>query len=380
MLGKSDGGGHGAVDGGSFGVLAYRHIRPDSLACISTLGLRVGRCTTPLTSGQTMYANTLSAAVLMALCLSLPVAAAELSATPASPPADAAPVHAAIVQDSASDDVTRAQVWLDRAHFSPGEIDGVFGSNVSKAVAGFQRSRGLTDSGMLDAPTWVELEREGAPALIDYTISAEDAAGPYIKMPVDIVAKSELESLGFGSAAEALGERFHASPALLESLNPGKKLDLAGEIIRVPNVGGASELPKGSRVIVDQSELTVTLVDADDRVIAQFPATTGSSHDPLPLGDWKIKGVARNPVFHYDPELFWDANPGNAKAVLPAGPNNPVGVTWIDLSKEHYGIHGTPEPAKIGKTESHGCIRLTNWDAVLLANSVYPGMPATLRD
>ena len=247
-------------------------------------------------------------------------------------------------------------------------------------MAGFQRSRGLPDSGMLDAATWVELEREGAPALIDYTITTEDAAGPYIEIPASLVKRSELAALGFRSAAEALGERFHASPALLQSLNPGKRLDLAGEIIQVPNVNGVSELPKGSRVVVDQSELTVALLDADDRVIAQFPATTGSSHDPLPLGDWKIKGVARNPVFHYDPKLFWDANPGNAKAVLPAGPNNPVGVTWIDLTKEHYGIHGTPEPAKIGKTESHGCIRLTNWDAVRLANSVYPGMPATLRD
>ena len=327
-----------------------------------------------------MNANPIAVAVLAALCLSAPIAAAVPAVTPAQASSAVAPAHAEVVQDSASDDVTRAQVWLDRAYFSPGEIDGVFGSNVSKAVAGFQRSRGLPDSGMLDAATWVELEREGAPALIDYTITAEDAAGPYIEIPASLVKRSELAALGFRSAAEALGERFHASPALLQSLNPGKRLDLAGEIIQVPNVNGVSELPKGSRVVVDQSELTVALLDADDRVIAQFPATTGSSHDPLPLGDWKIKGVARNPVFHYDPKLFWDANPGNAKAVLPAGPNNPVGVTWIDLTKEHYGIHGTPEPAKIGKTESHGCIRLTNWDAVRLANSVYPGMPATLRD
>ncbi|MGE4071802.1 MAG: L,D-transpeptidase family protein [Lysobacterales bacterium] len=327
-----------------------------------------------------MYANPIAIAVLAALCLSASSAAAAPAETPAEDSNAAAPVHADVVQDSTSDDVTRAQVWLDRAHFSPGEIDGVFGSNVSKAVAGFQRSRGLPDSGMLDAATWIELEREGAPALIDYTITAEDAAGPYIEIPTDLTERSELAALGFRSAGEALGERFHASPALLLALNPGKRLDLAGEIIQVPNIGDLSELPKASRVIVDQSDLTVALVDADDRVIAQFPATTGSSHDPLPIGDWKIKGVARNPVFHYDPELFWDANPGNAKAVLPAGPNNPVGVAWIDLSKEHYGIHGTPEPATIGKTESHGCIRLTNWDAMRLAGAVYPGMPATLRD
>lgn len=288
--------------------------------------------------------------------------------------------HAPIVQDSASDDVTHAEVLLERAHFSPGEIDGVFGSNVAKAVAGFQRSRGLPDSGELDEATWAELERDSTPTLIDYTITDADAAGPYIEIPTDMIEKSKLPALGFRSSAEALGERFHSSPELLQSLNPGKKLDLAGEIIRVPNVEGLAPLPKASKLIVDQSDLTVSLLDDADRVIAQFPATTGSSHDPLPIGDWKVKGVARNAVFNYDPDLFWNGNPKHDKAVLPAGPNNPVGGIWIALSKAHYGIHGTPEPSMIGKTESHGCIRLTNWNAALLADAVRPGMLATLQD
>jgi lipoprotein-anchoring transpeptidase ErfK/SrfK len=124
----------------------------------------------------------------------------------------------------------------------------------------------------------------------------------------------------------------------------------------------------------------VSLLDEAGKVVAQYPASTGSEHDPLPIGDWKIKGVGKNPVFHYNPQLFWDAKAADTKATLPAGPNNPVGVVWIDLSKDHYGIHGTPEPSKIGKTQSHGCIRMTNWSALEVSQAVKPGMTATLQD
>ena len=133
-------------------------------------------------------------------------------------------------------------------------------------------------------------------------------------------------------------------------------------------------------MVVDKSDFTVSLLDAADKVIAQYPASTGSEHDPLPVGEWKIQGVAKSPVFHYNPDLFWDADPKHAKATIPAGPNNPVGVVWVDLSKEHYGIHGTPEPSKIGKTESHGCIRMTNWSALAMAAAVKPGLPAILQE
>jgi len=135
-----------------------------------------------------------------------------------------------------------------------------------------------------------------------------------------------------------------------------------------------------AQVIVDKSDSTVALADAGGKVYAQYPATTGSEHDPLPIGEWKINGVARDPVFHYNPDLFWDADPSHAKAKIPAGPNNPVGVAWIDLSKPHYGIHGTPEPSTIGKTQSHGCIRLTNWSAREVASAVAPGTPALLQE
>ena len=151
-------------------------------------------------------------------------------------------------------------------------------------------------------------------------------------------------------------------------------------MIRVPNIDGAAELPKAAKVVVDKSELVVMLLDAEGKVYAQFPVSAGSRRDPLPIGDWKINGVARNPVFNYNPKLFWDGNPAHGKATLPAGPNNPVGVAWIDLSKPHYGIHGTPEPASVGKAQSHGCIRLTNWDAKAVAAAVDANVPVTLQE
>jgi lipoprotein-anchoring transpeptidase ErfK/SrfK len=308
-------------------------------------------------------------------------------------PATAAPARAALNADTVNAAgksgpaakpgtaaVLRAQILLDRAHFSSGEIDGATGGNLRAAVQGYQKAHGLDGTGSMNAATWSALNADAAEALVTYTIADADVAGPFQPIPEDMAEKAKLPALGFASAEEGLAEKFHASPALLKRLNPGKDLSRAGEQIVVPNVEGTEPLPKGGKIVVDKSARTLTLFDTSGRVIAQFPASTGSEHDPLPVGDWKVTGISKNPVFYYNPKLFWDADAGEKKAKIPAGPNNPVGVVWINLSKPHYGIHGTPVPGSIGKTQSHGCIRLTNWDASALASSVGGGTDVVLQE
>ena len=297
-------------------------------------------------------------------------AATAVSANAAASPAIAPPVV---------NNILRAQVLLDRAHFSSGEIDGTVGSNLRRAVTGFQKLRQLPVTGKLDDATWAALKADPAPTLDVYTLTAEDIAGPYAPVPAAMGDKAKLARLGYASLLEALGEKFHSSPALLRKLNPGKTFKRAGEQLLVPNVVNAPPLPKAATVLVDATEGTLTLLDAGGMPIAQFPASTGSKHDPLPEGRWTVLGVAVNPDYRYNPKLFWDAKPGDVKARIAPGPNNPVGVAWIDLSKDHYGIHGTPEPANIGKTQSHGCIRLTNWDVMKVVKAITRGATVLLQ-
>lgn len=314
----------------------------------------------------------------------LPAATFSPAATPPSPPATPAPSAGPSVTTSASSassprDALRLQVLLDRAHFSPGEIDGTSGGNTARALDAFRRERGLRAGGPATEEDWRALETDGAPTLVDYTLTENDVKGPYQRsIPVDMMEKAKLDALSYTSPLEALGERFHASPKLLRSLNAGGSFARTGEVVRVPNVH-SDPAGRAAKIVVTESDLSVVALDGGGRVLARYPATMGSQHDPLPIGTWKINGVSKDPPFFYNPDLFWDAKGEHSKAKLPPGPNNPVGVVWIDLSKEHYGIHGTPEPSKIGKTESHGCIRLTNWDADELSRMVSPGIPATLQ-
>ncbi len=326
--------------------------------------------------------------------------AATLSAGPGQQqqPAPQHPVEVprAASLDNSSKPVSNAvavQVMLDRADFSPGVIDGRLGGNTDKALAAYKKNGG--DPGALPLQPTTE-----------YTITADDTAGPFTpEIPAEISDQAGLPALGYQDALEMLAERFHSTPELLKRLNPDAAFT-AGETITVPNVApfvapveklpgkststadakpratsgrgdtkaaDAPVKPESVTVTVSKALSALTVTDENGKLIFYAPVTTGSEHDPLPIGEWKVTGVQFNPAFHYNPALFWDADPANTKTTIAPGPNNPVGFVWIDLSKEHYGIHGTPEPSHIGHVESHGCVRMTNWDAVHVASLVKPG-------
>jgi lipoprotein-anchoring transpeptidase ErfK/SrfK len=281
----------------------------------------------------------------------------------------------------AADATLELQVLLDRAGFSPGEIDGVGGANTNRAIAAFESAHRISTGDR--AALLQALSRGAAEVLAPYTITAEDTAGPFTEsIPTDLMEQSKLPALNYRSVLEALGERFHASPALLRRLNPGARF-AEGETIQAPNVSGASSAPAtppaNVRVVVSKDASAATAYDGSGKVIFHAPVTSGSEHDPLPIGSWVVTAVIKNPTFNYNPDLFWDADPSHAKAKVPPGPNGPVGIVWIDISKEHYGLHGSPEPGKIGHTSSHGCVRLTNWDAARLAALVKKGTPVVFE-
>jgi lipoprotein-anchoring transpeptidase ErfK/SrfK len=271
--------------------------------------------------------------------------------------------------------IVKAEVLLDRAGFSPGVIDGRGGDNYSKAIAAFQRQSGLDPSGTLNGDTFNALAAISEdPVMAEYEITEADVKGPFTKnIPANFEAMAELPALDYPSPRDELAERFHMSEQLLATLNGGADFDRAGARIVVTDVPQKPRHARVAKVVIDKSARSLSAFDADGNLVAFYPASIGSAEKPAPSGEFKVKGVAHNPTYHYDPRFGFKGVKAQHKFTIRPGPKNPVGLVWIDLTAPSYGIHGTPSPEKIGKTESHGCIRLTNWDALDLAGMVRRG-------
>jgi lipoprotein-anchoring transpeptidase ErfK/SrfK len=271
----------------------------------------------------------------------------------------------------------KAQVLLDRARFSPGAIDGRNGENMQNAMKAFEKARGLKVDGMLDEELWTKLnETSTDPVLTAYTITDGDVKGPFARVPEKMEEQAQLERLSYSSPEELLAEKFHMDIDLLKVLNPGKRFDEAGASIVVANVAAAAkEQNDVEKIEIVKSEHILRVFGKDGTVIATYPASIGSEEKPAPSGSHTVRAVARNPTYTYNPDYAFRGVKAKEKFEIKPGPNNPVGSTWIDLSVESFGIHGTPEPEKVGKAYSNGCVRLTNWDVEELAKMVRKGMP-----
>ena len=272
--------------------------------------------------------------------------------------------------------LARVEILLDRAHFSPGEIDAKSGDNLNQAIAAYRQAHGVGGGSAIDGNLMKSLlATDHSPALQTYTITADDEKGPFIgKAPKDFKALAKLKHIGYASPQEMLAEKFHMSESLLSELNPKADLSKAGTKITVAQVGNG-ELPAVARVEVDKSQNQVRAYDQSGKIVAVFPATVGSTDRPAPSGKAEVVSVAPDPTYTYDPSRLTFGPKHAGKLTIAAGPNNPVGSTWIALSIATYGIHGTPDPELVGKTASHGCVRLTNWDAAALGKAVKKGTP-----
>lgn len=309
--------------------------------------------------------------------------------------------------------IFHAQVLLDVAGYPSGVIDGKKGMVFAQALKGFQQSRGLKVTGELDGATRTELLKLGRPSTKLLQLTATDVGGPFVyPFPKDAADQAKLDGLYYRNMLEKLAERFHTTPDTIVALNGPDKLIGAGQTLRLPNVLPGSRdyansvddkqqallnlynvdptQPTGDFIVVDKSEGVMrvyagevpssnSLPDDAGKLVAQFPVTMGSAQYPLPIGRWKVTTYAFDPPFKYQPRLLKGKDPNEPEQMLPPGPNGPVGVAWLDLTKEHYGIHGTDSPETIGRAESSGCIRLANWDVIRLSRIMKPGFTAIFQ-
>ncbi len=329
-----------------------------------------------------------------------PIAVPEAPTAPKAPTAAPAPVEATQVvpstetldivnkakvgdvgvKDGVSPAILRAEVMLDRLHASPGVIDGRDGENFEHAVETYEKVKGLKVGKGLDEQVWAKLLSEsGGPVLQTYKLTADDVAGPfYPDLPTDYAQLAKLPTLGYRSPAQKIGAKFHLGETLLAALNPGVDLGKAGATILATMVTPEPIHDKLKTIVVDKTTRQVIGYDADGRILVAYPATIGSQALPSPSGTYKVRGVAHNPIYYYDPKNFLQGD-NHGKLKLPAGPNNPVGLVFIALTKPSYGLHGTPDPSKIDKTASHGCVRMTNWNALELSTLVRPGIVVSFK-
>lgn len=355
------------------------------------------------------------------------LAVADTNGSSARDTIDLPPVTLPLSGDVEGPSVLYVQTLLDRSPFSPGILDGQWGKNTEKAVYWLQRREGLDPTGTVDSTTFHRLyDLAGRPDryVRTVTLTEDDVSGPFVNVPSGIYAQAELDCLCYQSAGEKVAERYHSTPDLLARLNPDVDVSAleAGDRLRVPNVektpltqeksalaaagpeGGPTarratgpdtlgprdtlrrSAPAGTgdggeiaKLVISGDGFYLHAVDASGRILRHYPTTLGSEYAPSPQGDYSIASISFAPWFHWKPDLLTGEDPSNPDARLPPGPNSPVGLVWMQLSKPHYGIHGTSAPATIGYVTSHGCVRLTNWDAVELAHRAVEGLPVEFR-
>ena len=275
----------------------------------------------------------------------------------------------------------RLQVLLGRAHFSPGEIDGKFGENAEKALRAYAEAQRLPSSDDVTDEVWKKLATDDRPVITNYTIEQKDIAGPFLhRLPAKMEEMKDIPKLAYTSPREGLAEKFHMSEDLLAALNPHQRFDRAGEQIVEVDTGNDDNGQKADRVEVDKVRQTVKLYDKSNALIGFYPATVGSEEKPSPSGTLKVTEIDQNPIYRYNPKYHFKGVHSKKAFTIRPGPNNPVGAVWINLSGEGYGIHGTPAPGKVSKAASHGCVRLTNWDAERVAARVSKGTPVAFVD